>query len=134
MRMRTAQDWEFADAETQETVTIQIATKEEAIKRAQAYANKTRHKCYVTTSIGVEVDGNIQDRYPVPGNPRPIIIKPKLHEVGIIRCPVCGDDNMAPNVVGETEIWSCGACPAILFTFSGDSDIKNLTESLKKGW
>lgn len=132
--MTTFQDWEFADAETQETEAIQIETKEEAVKQAQAYANQTRHKCYVTTSIRVVMDGNVQDRYPVPGNPAPIVIEPGMIDAKPIRCPVCGDDRMVPNVIGQTEMWSCGACPAILFTYHDDSDITNLQKTIKEGW
>ena len=46
-----------------------------------------------------------------------------------IRCPVCQEGEMIASVNGETEIWICPICPAVLFTFYGKYGIDDL-ESL----
>ena len=55
--LKAVQDWEYAEEirpNEWETVDIQIETENEAIMRAQDWANKTGHRFVVSTSIRYE--------------------------------------------------------------------------------
>lgn len=80
---KAVQDWEFAQEispDEWETVEIQIDTEPEAIAQAQEWANKHHCRCAINTSIRYELNGCVEDRGLVEGDPPPIIINPKKQE------------------------------------------------------
>lgn len=77
---KTVQDWEFAEEvspDEWETIDIQIDNEEKALKQAQIHANETGHRCAVSTSLRYELNGAVEDRGLVNGDPLPIIVEPQ---------------------------------------------------------